>query len=139
MADDSEVLAASGVSVTAGGEALRITGITLRELPAFKAAAEALFSDEGGEEVDVLDLYERKPEQLKALVALGTRRPAEWLEDLPYDDFNALAAAMIRANRNFFFQLFLRRERQKKASESMQAGPTSSPSSSPTDTPSATS
>lgn len=100
------------------GQALRITPITVGELPALLKALEPAIDElllfdpgllAGGVEsaadlAALLGLVSRQTGNLTQAVAVASRQPLAWVQGLLADRFAHLAAACIGVNRDFFVQ-----------------------------------
>lgn len=113
MSKDFDALTHPPVEVTYRGETLQVTPITLGELPAFaravSPAAGALLalgkSFEGGDEMSLaaMELLEVHGPAVTELVALGVRRPAEWVRGATRpEELLSLLGVIMQVNADFF-------------------------------------
>ncbi|SFM67288.1 DUF6631 family protein [Nitrosomonas communis] len=101
------VLTPTGVEVTAGGEAIVITPIKVKELNAFLAAIQPVLGDLIKKEIDVMALVLKSPEAVIKATAIGCRKSVDWINELGIDELAKLALAMIEVNTDFFVQKVL--------------------------------
>jgi hypothetical protein len=142
MSQDFEALAHAPVEVAYRGETLQVTPITLGELPAFARAvgpaAPALLalakSFEGGDEVSLaaMDLLEQHGNAMTELVAVGVRRPVEWVRGATRpEELLTLLGVVMQVNADFFRRhLVLAHIRLQGEAAVAGAGPTPATSSS---------
>lgn len=113
MATEYDALAHAPVAVEYRGETLQVTPITIGELPAFARAvgpaAPALLalgkSFESGEETTLaaMDLLEVHGQAVTELVAVGVRRPAEWVRGATRpEELLSLLGVVMQVNADFF-------------------------------------
>jgi hypothetical protein len=100
--DDLNVLVPSAVTVTVGGESLAITPLRIGELPAFTRALAPAVAEFRREGIDWLALFGLHGEAMLTALAVASRRPREWIEQLAADEAILLAATIIEVNSDFF-------------------------------------
>lgn len=87
-------------TATAGGKAIAILPLRVRQLPAFAAAiapAAGMLSER-----NLLAAVARHGPSLIEAVSIATGEPVDWLGDLLPDEFVALVADVIEVNADFF-------------------------------------
>lgn len=96
------------VSIEISGETLSITPIRVGEVPALLAAIQPFadqFSDQlAGAEPDWLAILSTHGTALLRTLALASRQPQAWIDDLPLDASIALATTLFEVNADFFVQ-----------------------------------
>ena len=90
-------------SVSVGGETIDITPIKVGELPAFARAVQPV-AEHLSTSPNWLALLAAHGEAVITVLALATRRPAEWVQALALDEAVALAEAVFAVNADFFLQ-----------------------------------
>ena len=125
MTTDLDTLFPVPQTVQAGGKAIAVTPVRVRQLNAFaRAMAPALAALEGSGAALL------QGEQMVGAVAVATGEPESWLLDLPAGEYLALATAVMEANADFFARW--RPAMEISTATLMRiAGPTPSPNSPP--------
>ena len=93
-------------TVRAGGEDLSITPFQVGDVPAVLRAVrsiEPMFAAKDAP-VEWMAIMAEHGDDLIDMVAIGTRKPVEWVRRLAMDDFLQLAAVVYRVNLDFFVQ-----------------------------------
>jgi len=96
------LLAPEPVTVTAGGETVEILPLTVGQIPAIARALRGVRLPPEGEPLDVLALVAEHGDPVADAVAIAVRRPRQWIDRLPADEFAHLSAAVVGVNADFF-------------------------------------
>lgn len=89
------------VALVVADEALELTPLKVGELPAFTRAIRP-FAERLGTEPDWLALLAEYGESVLAAIAVASRRPRPWIDDLELDEAIRLAEALLEVNADFF-------------------------------------
>lgn len=124
---DLDVMVPQPQVVEIAGQCLDVTPLVIGELPAILKAVRPFAAHLAGEP-DWLALITEHGDALLTALALGSRRPRDWVDALPIDDALILAAAVFEANADFFVRRVAPRIGALAQSLSTRlAGPTPSP------------
>lgn len=130
MTNELNTLLPQGKELNIRNENLAIKPFKLGELPkVFKAIdpiSKALFDSlsNGGNQVEMITgLVANGGENLIDLMAIGSKKSREWVEDLELDEGIELFGAILEVNASFFVQKVL--PNLNKRMEAIQAGQTS--------------
>lgn len=130
MSNELNTLLPQGKELNIRNENLAIKPFKLGELPkVFKAIdpiSKALFDSlsNGGNQVEMITgLVANGGENLIDLMAIGSKKSREWVEDLELDEGIELFGAILEVNASFFVQKVL--PNLNKRMEAIQAGQTS--------------
>lgn len=138
--DDLNTLVPPATTITVGGESLSITPLRIGELPAFTRAIAPAIAEFRRDGVDWLALFGLHGEAMLSALAVATRKPREWIEQLAADEAILLATTIIEVNSDFFARRVLPKvEAAMVRLPTISAGSTSPSASSPTATASPTS
>jgi hypothetical protein len=85
------------------GETLEISPLKVGELPAFLRAIRP-FAEHLGAEVDWLQLFGERGEDVVIALAVAVRRPRDWVAGLPLDEAIRLAEVVVEVNADFFIR-----------------------------------
>lgn len=92
------------VTLDIAGEALSITPIRIGDVPALLAAVQPFADQLASTDPDWLSILSTHGTALLRTLALASRRPQEWIDELPLDEAIALATAIFEVNADFFVQ-----------------------------------
>lgn len=99
---DLETLIPPGVELVIGGEALTIKPLKVGQMPAFLRAIAPAIQELTSPEIDWLQLFGERGDDLLSAIAIAVGRPRTWLDELAADDAILLAAKVIEVNADFF-------------------------------------
>ena len=99
---DLETLIPPGVELVIGGEALTIKPLKVGQMPAFLRAVAPAIQELTSPEIDWLQLFGERGDDLLSAIAIAVGRPRTWLDELAADDAILLAAKVIEVNADFF-------------------------------------
>lgn len=122
-------------ALTVGGRQIEIHRVGIAQAGRIISAAMPVYNATGGD-VDLLELFDSKPDEINAIIVAGTGAEATWVASLePVDKF-AIVTAWMEVNAAFFVQrlLPLMASFMKSMALIGGGGPTSSTSSSSTAT-----
>ena len=95
-----EKIAPTPLRLDIAGERLSILPIKTRELPVMMKAISPILSEI--QDGDILGALAANADALVAAVAIGSRKPREWVDDLDLDDLVELAGSVLEVNADFF-------------------------------------
>lgn len=101
----AEELIPAQSEVSINGETLTITPIKVKELAAFTRAISPMvgvFQMAGASHKILPELLLEHTDDFIQAVAVATRKPIEWVNELEVDELMTLAAAVIEVNADFF-------------------------------------
>jgi len=90
------------VEVRVGGELLALTPIRLGEVPSLARVLAPLAGQIGREDTDWLELLAQHGGSVLTALSIASRKPREWIDQLPVDEAIRLAAALLEVNADFF-------------------------------------
>ncbi len=100
-----EKIVPTPVRIDIADERLSLTPIKTRELPAMmRAIAPILAEIQSG---DILGALATNADSMVDAVAIGSRKPREWVDELDLDDLVAVAGAVLEVNADFFVRAVL--------------------------------
>ena len=97
-----ETLIPQGVEVTVGGEVVRVKPLKVGQMPAFLRAISPVMKHLSGGEIDWLELFGERGDDLLTAVAIAVGKPRAWIDELAADEAMLLAAKVIEVNADFF-------------------------------------
>lgn len=92
------------VTLDIAGAALSITPIRVGEVPALLAAIQPFADQLANAEPDWLAILSTHGAALLRTLALASRQPQAWIDDLPLDAAIALATTLFEVNADFFVE-----------------------------------
>lgn len=100
-----EKIVPTPIRIDIAGERLSLTPIKTRELPCMMKAIGPILAEIQGN--DILGALAKNADSMVAAVAVGARKPREWVDELELDDLIAVAAAVLEVNADFFVRAVL--------------------------------
>ena len=100
-----EKIVPTPIRIDIAGERLSLTPIKTRELPAMMRAIGPILAEiQSG---DILGALATNADSMVDAVAIGSRKPREWVDELDLDALVAVAGAVLEVNADFFVRAVL--------------------------------
>jgi len=100
--NELEQLIPQGIDVLIGEETISVLPLKVGQMPAFLRAITPVMRYLDAAEIDWLQLFGERGDDLLNAVAIAVNRPRAWVEDLAADEAIILAAKVIEVNADFF-------------------------------------
>lgn len=101
---DLETLIPQPVDLVIGGESLAIKPLKVGQMPAFLRAISPVMQQLTASEIDWLELFGERGDDLLSAIAIAVGKPRTWVDELAADEAILLAAKVIEVNADFFTQ-----------------------------------
>ena len=99
-----DTLVPAGIDLRIAGEAIILKPLKVGQLPAFLRVISPVMKHLSAGEINWLELFGERGDDLLAAIAIAVGKPRDWVDDLAADDAILLAAKVIEVNADFFVQ-----------------------------------
>ncbi len=102
-----DILVPPGIDLNIAGEAISLKPLKVGQLPAFLRVISPVMKHLSAGEINWLELFGERGDDLLAAIAIAVGKPRDWVDDLAADDAILLAAKVIEVNADFFTRTVL--------------------------------
>ena len=102
-----DILVPPGMDLNIAGEAITLKPLKVGQLPAFLRVISPVMKHLSAGEINWLELFGGRGDDLLAAIAIAVGKPRDWVDDLAADDAILLAAKVIEVNADFFTRTVL--------------------------------
>lgn len=102
-----DTLVPAGIDLSIAGEAISLKPLKVGQLPAFLRVISPVMKHLSAGEINWLELFGQRGDDLLAAIAIAVGKPRDWVDDLAADDAILLAAKVIEVNADFFTRTVL--------------------------------
>lgn len=104
---DLEKLVPPDVELTLNGETIVLSPLRVGQMPAFLRILAPIMKDLTKDQIDWLELFGERGEDLLSAVAIAIKKPRDWVDSLAADEAILLAAKVIEVNADFFTRMVI--------------------------------
>jgi hypothetical protein len=102
-----DILVPPVIDLNVAGEAISLKPLKVGQLPAFLRVISPVMKHLSAGEINWLELFGERGDDLLAAIAIAVGKPRDWVDDLAADDAILLAAKVIEVNSDFFTRTVL--------------------------------
>jgi hypothetical protein len=102
-----DILVPPVIDLNVAGEAISLKPLKVGQLPAFLRVISPVMKHLSAGEINWLELFGERGDDLLAAIAIAVGKPRDWVDDLAADDAILLAAKVIEVNADFFTRTVL--------------------------------
>ena len=89
------------------GETLQLSPLRVGQMPAFLRILAPIMKDLTQDQIDWLELFGERGDDLLSAVAIAINKPRNWVDELAADEAILLAAKVIEVNADFFTKMVI--------------------------------
>ena len=102
-----DILVPPGLELSIAGELITVKPLKVGQMPAFLRVISPVMKHLSGGEINWLELFGERGDDLLAAIAIAVGKPRTWVDDLAADDAILLATKVIAVNADFFTRTVL--------------------------------